>query len=42
MALKDFPVDMVGVPVNALVELWNEEMTQAVDTIAHNLSGVRV
>ncbi|KAF7251291.1 Dystrophin, partial [Varanus komodoensis] len=32
-ALGDFPVDKAGDPVDALVELWNEEMTRAIDTI---------
>uniref|UniRef100_A0A8D2LLU3 Reverse transcriptase domain-containing protein n=1 Tax=Varanus komodoensis TaxID=61221 RepID=A0A8D2LLU3_VARKO len=33
-ALGDFPVDKAGAPVDALVELWNGEMTRAIDTIA--------
>ncbi|KAF7238147.1 Sperm-associated antigen 17 [Varanus komodoensis] len=33
-ALGDFPVGKAGDPVDALVELWNEEMTRAIDTIA--------
>ncbi|KAF7254753.1 Formin-2, partial [Varanus komodoensis] len=33
-ALGDIPVDKAGDPVDALVELWNEEMTRAIDTIA--------
>ncbi|KAF7254198.1 hypothetical protein EYD10_01049 [Varanus komodoensis] len=33
-ALGDFPVGKAGAPVDALVELWNEEMTRAIDTIA--------
>ncbi|KAF7253695.1 hypothetical protein EYD10_00878 [Varanus komodoensis] len=33
-ALGEFPADKTGVPVEALVELWNREMTRAVDTIA--------
>ncbi|KAF7249458.1 RNA-directed DNA polymerase from mobile element jockey [Varanus komodoensis] len=33
-ALGDFPADKTGAPVEALVELWNGEMTRAVDTIA--------
>ncbi|KAF7235047.1 Vomeronasal type-2 receptor 26 [Varanus komodoensis] len=32
-ALGEFPADKTGVPVEALVELWNGEMTRAVDTI---------
>uniref|UniRef100_A0A8D2J5Z0 Reverse transcriptase domain-containing protein n=1 Tax=Varanus komodoensis TaxID=61221 RepID=A0A8D2J5Z0_VARKO len=32
-ALGDFPVDKAGDPVDALVELWNEEMTRAIDMI---------
>lgn len=32
--IKDFPVDIVGSPLNAMVYLWNEEMTWATDTIA--------
>ncbi|KAF7234862.1 50S ribosomal protein L1 [Varanus komodoensis] len=32
-ALGDFPVDKAGDPVDALVELWNGEMTRAIDTI---------
>uniref|UniRef100_A0A8D2J9Z0 Reverse transcriptase domain-containing protein n=1 Tax=Varanus komodoensis TaxID=61221 RepID=A0A8D2J9Z0_VARKO len=33
-ALGEFPADKTGAPVKALVELWNGEMTRAVDTIA--------
>ncbi|KAF7252893.1 putative RNA-directed DNA polymerase from transposon BS [Varanus komodoensis] len=33
-ALGEFPADKTGAPVEALVELWNGEMTRAVDTIA--------
>lgn len=33
-ALGDFPVDMASTPVDTLVDLWDEEMTQAVDTVA--------
>ncbi|KAF7235294.1 Vomeronasal type-2 receptor 26 [Varanus komodoensis] len=33
-ALGEFPADKAGAPVKALVELWNGEMTRAVDTIA--------
>ncbi|KAF7246017.1 putative RNA-directed DNA polymerase from transposon BS [Varanus komodoensis] len=33
-ALGDFPVDKAGAPVDALVEVWNDEMTRAIDTIA--------
>ncbi|KAF7245360.1 RNA-directed DNA polymerase from mobile element jockey [Varanus komodoensis] len=33
-ALRDFPVDKAGDPVDALAELWNGEMTRAIDTIA--------
>ncbi|KAF7241543.1 Signal peptide peptidase-like 2A [Varanus komodoensis] len=33
-ALGDFPVDKAGDPVDALVELWNGEMTRAIDMIA--------
>ncbi|KAF7237949.1 RNA-directed DNA polymerase from mobile element jockey [Varanus komodoensis] len=33
-ALEEFPVDKAGAPVDALVELWNGEMTRAIDTIA--------
>ncbi|KAF7246806.1 Chorion-specific transcription factor GCMa, partial [Varanus komodoensis] len=33
-ALGEFPADKTGAPVEALVELWNREMTRAVDTIA--------
>ncbi|KAF7254804.1 RNA-directed DNA polymerase from mobile element jockey [Varanus komodoensis] len=33
-ALGEFPADKMGAPVEALVELWNGEMTRAVDTIA--------
>ncbi|KAF7243157.1 Ephrin type-A receptor 4 [Varanus komodoensis] len=32
-ALGEFPADKTGAPVEALVELWNGEMTRAVDTI---------
>ncbi|KAF7249630.1 putative RNA-directed DNA polymerase from transposon BS [Varanus komodoensis] len=32
-ALGEFPADKTGAPVKALVELWNGEMTRAVDTI---------
>lgn len=28
--LGDFLVDMLGMPVKALVDLWNEETTQAI------------
>uniref|UniRef100_A0A803SN06 Reverse transcriptase domain-containing protein n=1 Tax=Anolis carolinensis TaxID=28377 RepID=A0A803SN06_ANOCA len=34
MALGEFPATSVGDPVDALVSLWNREMTRAVDTIA--------
>ncbi|KAF7251550.1 hypothetical protein EYD10_03015 [Varanus komodoensis] len=33
-ALGEFPADKTGAPVKALVELWNGEMTRAIDTIA--------
>ncbi|KAF7244380.1 putative RNA-directed DNA polymerase from transposon BS [Varanus komodoensis] len=33
-ALGEFPADQTGAPVEALVELWNGEITRAVDTIA--------
>ncbi|KAF7251034.1 putative RNA-directed DNA polymerase from transposon BS [Varanus komodoensis] len=33
-ALGEFPADKTGAPVEALVELWNGQMTRAVDTIA--------
>ncbi|KAF7235017.1 C-type lectin domain family 2 member D, partial [Varanus komodoensis] len=33
-ALGEFPADKTGAPVEALVELWNGEMTRAVDMIA--------
>ncbi|KAF7249035.1 Peripheral myelin protein 22 [Varanus komodoensis] len=33
-ALGEFPVDKAGAPVHALVELWNGEMTRAIDMIA--------
>ncbi|XP_061463050.1 uncharacterized protein LOC133375459 [Rhineura floridana] len=33
-ALGDFPADRTGAPVEALANLWNAEMTRAVDTIA--------
>lgn len=32
MVVGDFPVDMALVPVDTLVDFWNEEMTWAVDT----------
>ncbi|KAF7253150.1 hypothetical protein EYD10_01179 [Varanus komodoensis] len=32
--LGEFPVDKAGAPVNALVKLWNGEMTRAIDMIA--------
>ncbi|KAF7243480.1 putative RNA-directed DNA polymerase from transposon BS, partial [Varanus komodoensis] len=33
-ALGEFPVDKAGAPVDALVELWNGDMTRDIDTIA--------
>ncbi|KAF7244332.1 hypothetical protein EYD10_09255 [Varanus komodoensis] len=33
-ALGEFPADKLGAPFEALVKLWNGEMTRAVDTIA--------
>ncbi|KAF7253354.1 Fibroblast growth factor receptor 2 [Varanus komodoensis] len=33
-ALGEFPADKTGAPVEALVELWNGEMTRAIDMIA--------
>ncbi|XP_061485746.1 uncharacterized protein LOC133386159 [Rhineura floridana] len=33
-ALGDFPAEKTGAPVEALVKLWNAEMTRTVDTIA--------
>ncbi|KAF7245550.1 hypothetical protein EYD10_08337 [Varanus komodoensis] len=33
-ALGEFPADKTSAPVEALVKLWNGEMTRAVDTIA--------
>lgn len=40
MATGNFPVDMVGAPVNILADIWNEDMTWMVDMIAprHPLS----
>lgn len=34
MELGGFHVDMVGASVNALVDLWNEEITQAIGAVA--------
>lgn len=44
MALHCFPVDMVAAPFCVLVDLWNEEITHAIDTIPlrHSVSGLRV
>ena len=33
-ALGSFPADRAGAPVETLVDLWNAEMTRAVDMIA--------
>ncbi|KAL8169785.1 UNVERIFIED_CONTAM: hypothetical protein K2H54_057656 [Gekko kuhli] len=33
IALGDFSVDMVGAPVDVLVDFWNKEMTWAVDML---------
>ncbi|KAF7243419.1 RNA-directed DNA polymerase from mobile element jockey [Varanus komodoensis] len=33
-ALGEFPADKTGAPVDALVKLWNGEMTRAIDMIA--------
>lgn len=40
---RDFPVAVVSIPVDTLVDLWDEEMTQAVDTLSPRcpLSNVR-
>lgn len=34
MALGEFPVALVSNSVEVLVDLWNEEMSRAIDTIA--------